>query len=72
MRQETFDMLCELIHMRDSASREVARLHLVEGVSVPEAAQRAGIGKIGGYKAVQRVREGLELARRVVASALLG
>ena len=66
MTPAQFDAICTLISMRDSPSREVARLHLVEGVPVPEAAQRVGIGKVGGYKAVQRVRAGFELARVAV------
>lgn len=66
MTPQQFDALARLIRMR-GASREAARLVLVEGASMLSAATATGITVAGASNAVQRARRARDLA--VIAAA---
>lgn len=66
MTPEQFEALAALAHLRQSASRDAARLVLVDGLSVIDAAARAGITQQGANQAVLRCKRALELARAAV------
>lgn len=51
-----FATLAELLRLRGGASQECARLVLVEGMTVPDAAAQTGLGLRAAYNAAQRVR----------------
>lgn len=65
MTDNQFTALATLIGLRQSASREAARLVLVDGLSVIDAAARAGITQQGANQAVLRCRRGIDLALQV-------
>lgn len=66
MTADQFDALAELLRLRQSASREAARLVLVDGLSVGDAAARTGISSPAVSNALASCQRGIELARRVV------
>lgn len=67
MTPTQFDALAQLLRLLPgSASRELARLVLVDGLTQAEAATRLGATQQAAYNAVQRVREGQDLALRAV------
>jgi DNA-directed RNA polymerase specialized sigma24 family protein len=66
MTPARFDAICELIGMRQSQSREAARMVMVLGYSGVEVARSTGVSKAGVYKATARIRKGLQLARQAV------
>lgn len=68
MTADQFDALAELLRLRSGPARECARLVLVDGLSVPDAARRQGISYALGYKAVKRARDGLALAHAASGS----
>lgn len=61
---EQFEALSELLRLRDSPAREGARLVLIDGAGLSEAASAAGTSRQNVYRAVQASRRGLELARK--------
>ncbi len=63
MTQSQFAALSKLISMRAGAAREAARLHFVDGLSVPDAARDAGCSYRSAWQAVQRAKVGMELVR---------
>lgn len=63
MTSQQFDALAELIRMQPGASRQAARLVLVDGTPLQLAATAAGITVGGTSNAVQRVRRALGLAQ---------
>lgn len=63
MTAHQFAALATLISLRQSASRDAARLVLVDGLSVLDAAERCGISVQGANQAVLRCRRALELAQ---------
>lgn len=65
MTHDQFAALAELLRLRAGPAQEVARLVLVGGVSVPEAARAVGLRYPLAYTAVVRARRGLALAQRV-------
>lgn len=66
MNDRQFKALCELLSLRPSPSNDALRLHLVDGLSVPDAARSAGCTYTAAWKAVKRAERGLELALVVV------
>lgn len=66
MTLQQFDAIASLIRMR-GASREAARMVLVEGASLLSAATATGITVAGASNAVQRARRARDLA--VIAAA---
>lgn len=67
MTAEQFAALAELLRLRAGPAEVVARLVLVDGLSVPEAARTAGLEYVAAHKAVKRAQAGLALARRAAA-----
>ncbi len=61
--------LAELLRLRKGPAQEVARLVLVEGISVPDSARQVGLEYTAAHKAVKRAQRGLELACQVVKSS---
>lgn len=66
MTAEQFVALSEMLRLKHGPTNDAVRLHLVDGLSVPEAARTAGADYRGTTYAVKRALAGLELARRVV------
>lgn len=69
MTDDQFSALAQLLRLRGGGAQEVARLVLVEGMSVPDAAARTGVSLRAAYFAEQRAREGYELAKKTVENA---
>jgi len=67
MTPEQFDALSALLRLRSGPARECARLVLVDGQNTVDAAASLGMQYRAAAAAVQRARQGLELARRAVA-----
>ena len=67
MTSDQFSALSELLRLRTGPAQEVARMVLVGGLSVPDAARSAGLEYTAAYKAAKRAQRGLELAKAVVA-----
>ena len=67
MTHDQFAALAELLRLRSGPARECARLVLVDGRTTIEAATSLGMQYRAAAAAVQRARQGLELARRAVA-----
>lgn len=66
MTNAQFEALSEMLRLKPGPTNDAVRLHLVDGLSVPEAARTAGADYRGTTYAVKRALAGLELARRVV------
>lgn len=66
MTPDQFAALADLLRLRDGGAREAARLVLVEGLSITQAGERAGVSRQSAGNTVARCRAGLELVRRVV------
>lgn len=69
MTREQFEALAQLLRLRGGPAQECARLVLVDGQSIKLAAEAVGLPYRKGAAAVQRVREGLELAQRAVGQS---
>jgi len=63
MTDAQFDALASLMRMRAGSLRDAVRQHLVDGLSVPEAARSAGADYRGTSYAIKRALAALELAR---------
>ena len=57
MTLEQFEAVARLMRMRGSPSREVARLHYVDGMPVADAARQAGLSYNATHQAVKRVAD---------------
>jgi len=66
MTPEQFEALATLCRLRQSASREAARLVLVGNLPLGDAAAQAGITLQGASQAVIALRRALGLARSAV------
>lgn len=64
MTPDQFAALCELLRLKPGETNDAVRYHLVDGLSVPEAARKAGAEYRGSTYAVKRALTGLDLARR--------
>lgn len=64
MTDEQFTALAQLMRLRASASHDALRLVLVDGLSVPAAAQQAGVP----HQAVYRLQAS---AQRAIEAALV-
>ena len=62
---EQFTALAKLMRLRASGSREALRLVLVDGLSVPAAAQQAGVPHQAVYKLQASAQRAIEAARVV-------
>jgi DNA-directed RNA polymerase specialized sigma24 family protein len=61
-----FHSLAQLLRLRAGPTQEAVRLHMVQGLSVPDAARAAGVDYQLALKAVYRVNAGLDLAKLAV------
>lgn len=66
MTNDQFALLARLMRLRDGPAREVVRLVLVDGLDVQAATAQEGISYKTGHAAVQRSREWLEAAAKVI------
>lgn len=62
-----FTALAELLRLRAGPAQDVARLVLVQGLTVPDAARELGMGYHLAYKAVKRAQDGWALARKATS-----
>lgn len=68
MTPEQFAALSELLRLKPGPTNDAVRLHLLDGLSVPEAARSAGADYRGTSYAVKRALAGLALARRAAGA----
>jgi DNA-directed RNA polymerase specialized sigma24 family protein len=64
MTEAQFTALAQLLRLRAGPARQAVRLHLVQGLSVPDAARAAGVDYQLALKAVYRVNAGLALTKQ--------
>jgi hypothetical protein len=57
-----FQALAQLLRLRQGQAQEAVRLHLVQGLRVPDAARVAGAKYQLALKAVKRAKDGHKLA----------
>jgi DNA-directed RNA polymerase specialized sigma24 family protein len=69
MTDDQFAALADLLRLRTGPAQEVARLVLVEGLSLPGAARMAGLEYNAAHKAVHRAKIGLVKARKAAGLA---
>lgn len=62
---EQFDALADLLSLRPGAAQDAARLVLVGGLRMADAARQVALPYQCAWRAVQRAKRGLELARAV-------
>jgi hypothetical protein len=62
MTDAQFAALAQLLRLRQGSTREAVRLHLVQGLTVPDAARIAGVKYQLALKAVKRAKDGHKLA----------
>jgi DNA-directed RNA polymerase specialized sigma24 family protein len=65
MSPEQFAALAELLRLRDGQAQAVARMVLVDGLTVADASKSTGLGYTAAHQAVKRARRGLALAQLV-------
>lgn len=70
MTAEQFAALTQLMRLKPGPVNYAVRLHLVEGLSVPEAARMAGADYRGTTYAIKRAKAGLDLARKAALPSL--
>jgi predicted DNA-binding protein (UPF0251 family) len=64
MTPAQFEALAQLLRLRAGPAQEAVRLHLVQGLSVPDAARQAGVKYQLALKATKRAKGGLALAQK--------
>ena len=62
MTAQQFTALAQLLRLRQGSTREAVRLHLVAGLTVPDAARQAGVKYQLALKATKRAKDGHKLA----------
>jgi hypothetical protein len=67
MTNEAFEALRRILRLRSGCTLEAARLHLVHGIPVADAARAAGATYRLVFYAVKRAKAGMKLARLVCA-----
>ena len=60
---DQFADLSKLLRLRAGPAREAVKQHLVNGITVADAARSAGLPYPLAFKAVERALSGLDLAR---------
>lgn len=69
MTPEAFSAIAKIGRLRRCPTTDAVRMHLVEGVPLPEAARRSGARYTSAWHAVRRVRKLLALARIAASEA---
>jgi hypothetical protein len=64
MTEAQFQALAQLLRLRQGQAQEAVRLHMVAGLTVPDASRSAGVDYQLGLKAVKRAKGGLALAQK--------
>ncbi|GKS87137.1 transcriptional regulator KorA [Acidovorax sp. SUPP1855] len=67
MTAEAFEALTKLLRITAPASKEAARLVLVDGMAPGAAAKQTGLTPAGVSNVLSSARKGAELAKLVVA-----
>lgn len=62
MTKAQFQALAQILRLRQGSTREAVRLHLVAGLTVPDAARVAGVKYQLALKATKRAKDGHKLA----------
>jgi hypothetical protein len=62
MTDTQFTALAQLLRLRQGQAKEAVRLHLVQGLRVPDAARVAGVKYQLALKAVKRAKDGHKLS----------
>jgi hypothetical protein len=62
MTEAQFQALAQLLRLRQGSTREAVRLHMVAGLTVPNAARVAGVKYQLALKATKRAKNGHKLA----------
>ena len=62
MTAQQFTALSQLLRLRAGPAKEAARLHMVAGLTVPDAARQAGVKYQLALKATKRAKDGHNLA----------
>jgi DNA-directed RNA polymerase specialized sigma24 family protein len=62
MTAQQFQALAQILRLRQGSTREAVRLHMVAGLTVPDAARVAGVKYQLALKAVKRAKDGHNLA----------
>lgn len=70
MNAQQFDIIAQLLSLRGGASQGAARLHLIDGVPVAQAAGQVGVTYQAASQAVKRVRAGAALVDAYHAAGL--
>jgi len=65
LTEAQFTALAQLLRLRAGPAQEAVRLHLVQSLSVPDAARAAGVDYQLALKAVYRVKAGLALIKKI-------
>lgn len=60
---EQFDALSDLLRLRTGPARVAVRLVMVDGLTVPDAARKAGMDYRAAHQAVKRAKRGLAIAK---------
>ena len=58
-----FDALSELLRLRTGPAQVAARMVMVDGVAVADAARKVAMDYRAAHQAVKRARQGLQLAQ---------
>lgn len=66
MTSDQFNAIAQLLRMQDSPSRQAARMVLIDGASVGEAAKASNITSQAVSRALRSIRTGIDLARAAV------
>jgi len=62
MTEAQFQALAQLLRLRQGQAQEAVRLHMVQGLRVPDAARQAGLNYQLALKATKRAKDGHKLA----------
>ena len=68
MTPDQFYAIASLLRLRGGPATEGARLVLVDGLSIVQAAERSGCSRQSVGNAMSRIRRGLELAKQAIQS----
>lgn len=65
MTADQFNALADLLRLRNGPAKGVARMVLVEGAALADAARVQQMSYQAAHQAVKRAQRGIELAKRV-------
>lgn len=65
MTLDQFDALADLMRLRNGPAKGVARMVLVEGAAIADAARVQQLSYQAAHQAVKRAQRGIDLAKRI-------